>query len=142
MILALFDFDPEIPQYQDWMLQFIQRYEMVVSLLGRFCPLPDANAGTKGLRNRAWRRALNYPMQAGGQEVTAAAMIAAFKDEVLRKLGFHLMLQVHDELCGLVRTENAAAAAERLAHVMCNTIMLEAPLVASKGTGPSWGEGK
>lgn len=142
MILALYEFDPEIPQYQDWMRQFIQRYEMVVSLLGRFCPLPGANATSKGDRNRAWRRALNYPMQAGGQEVTAAAMIAAYKDEVLRQLGFRLMLQVHDELCGLVRTEHAQAAMERLVFIMCNTIMLLAQLTASGGIGDSWGVAK
>jgi hypothetical protein len=142
MILALYEFDPEIPQYQDWMRTFIERYEMVVSLLGRFCLLPLARRGSRSERNRAWRRALNYPMQAGGQEVTAAAMIAAFKDAVLKSLGFRLMLQVHDELCGLVRTENAPAARDRLRYIMCNTIILAAQLAASGGIGDSWGQAK
>lgn len=142
MLDALFAFDPEIPEFQQWVRNFIQRYEVIVSLLGRMCPLPDANSREKGLRNRAWRRACNYPMQAGGQEITAAAMIRVFKDVILAKLGFRLMLQVHDELCGLVRTENAQAAMERLTYIMLNTIMLEAYLGASGGWGPSWGTAK
>lgn len=43
--------------------------------------LPGARARKQGDRNRAWRQALNFPMQAGGQEIMALALILIFADD-------------------------------------------------------------
>lgn len=142
LVDALLDFDPEIRQYQEWVWEYISEHEGIVSLLGRWNPLPDANAWKRGLRNRAYRRALNYPMQAGGQEVTAAAMIMAAADEVLRQCGYEMTLQVHDELVGLVDEDNADRATERLTWVMCNALPLAAPLKVEAHHAERWSEAK
>jgi DNA polymerase I len=142
VIDALFEFDPEIPLYQDWVRSFIRKHEATYSLYGRKADLPEANAPTKGLRNRAWRRALNYPLQAGGQEVTGRAMIACHRDPVLRRLGCRQVLQVHDEICFLVPETGAPEALERATHLMLTTTPLDAHLAASGGIATSWGEAK
>lgn len=142
LIDGLLEFDPEIREYQEWVWRYIREHEGIISLLGRWCPLPDANSWKMGLRNRAWRRALNYPMQSGGQEVTAAAMIAAFNDDVLKDCGYAMTLQVHDELVGLVPEDSADRATERLNWVMCNALPLDAPLAVSAHHAERWSEAK
>jgi DNA polymerase-1 len=142
MIDALLDFDPEIRRYQGFIRQFIEAHRYIPSLLGRVLPLPGATAQRQGERNRAWRRALNYPMQAGGQEVTALAMIAAFRDPELRALGFRLSLQVHDELVGHAPEAHADRATARLAEIMCDALPLDAPLQVSAHHAERWSEAK
>ncbi len=142
LIDALFRFDPEIPRYQDWVRSAIERDRGVPSLMGRWCPLPDAVSPKRGLRNRAWRQALNWPMQAGGQEITAAAMIAVQRDEGLRRLGYRMVLPCHDELCGLVPEDRAEEALERTRNLMITTVRLRAHLSAAGGVGDAWGTAK
>jgi DNA polymerase-1 len=131
LIDGLLAFDPEIREYQNWVWDFIREFEGIISLLGRWCPLPDANSIKEWLRNRCWRRALNYPMQSGGQEVTAAAMIMIFFDVILRALGFFQIMQIHDEIVGLVPEDNAPKAVERVKWCMENALPLDAPLQVS-----------
>lgn len=142
MVQGLKEFDPEIPRYQEWVREFITQHCAIVSLMGRVQLLPDARAQKKGLRNRAWRQALNYPMQSGGQEIVLRAMIASAASEVLRKLEAVLMLQVHDELCWLVPTKNAEAAKEEAYRIMMTTTVLDAHLSGSGDIAESWGEAK
>jgi DNA polymerase I-like protein with 3'-5' exonuclease and polymerase domains len=142
VIQGLLEFDPEIAQYQRWVREFITDNRGIASLGGRWQPLPDAGANTRGLRNRAYRQALNYPMQSGGQEITVAAMIAAHQDQVLAELGAEMVLQVHDELCWLAPEENDKLVKERALFLMTNTTKLDAHLSGSGGTGYSWGEAK
>ncbi len=139
---ALFEFDPEIPRYQTWVREFITKHREIGSLYGRRCLLPDARSSERGLRNRAWRRACNYPMQSGGQEITALAMLALHNDRDFRALGAELFLQVHDENCALVPEENAAAAKEIMLTKMTGAVKLLAPLTAAGGTGQSWSTAK
>ena len=141
-VQALYEFDPEIPMYHDWVRDFITRNLGMPSLMGRWCPLPDAASDRRGLRNRAWRQALNWPLQAGGQEIIAAVLLAVQHDPIMRRLRARPMLPVHDEICVLAPTPNAEEALDRLMHLMTNTVRLRATLSASGGTGQSWGEAK
>jgi DNA polymerase I len=142
LVGALFKFDPEIPAYQAWVREYIERFQGIPSLLGRWCPLPNATSWKTGLRNRAWRQALNFPMQAGGQEVTGAGMIAIDNDAELRRYKFRLVLQVHDENIGLVPEEHADHATERVKWLMENAVPLDAPLQVSADHAESWGLAK
>jgi DNA polymerase-1 len=44
------------------------------------------------------RRAINTPIQGGAADIVIAAMVNIHKNEELRRLGWKLLLQIHDEL--------------------------------------------
>lgn len=46
----------------------------------------------------AMRRAINTPIQGGAADIVIAAMVNIHQNEELRKMGWKLLLQVHDEL--------------------------------------------
>lgn len=143
MRMALLDLDPEIVAYQAYILEFIRRHRAIVSLLGRWFPLPDADPRAKEwAQHRAERQADNYPEQAGAAEVVIVAMIAAALCDVLRRLGFVLIMQVHDELIGHVPEDKADEACRVLKLHMEETIVLEADLQAEPHHGPNWEEAK
>lgn len=50
------------------------------------------------MRNMAFRRAINTPIQGGAADIVIAAMIKISENERLRELGWKLLLQIHDEL--------------------------------------------
>lgn len=124
--------------YQDFVRDFISREAYIMSLFGRVMPLPNARSPKQGWRNRAWRQALNYPMQGGGQEIMALALIAIMNDPLLRKLGFVLSLVVHDEIVGWAPEANAAEALHRVEEIMVSVVELLAPLKAEGKTGDTW----
>lgn len=136
MIDALLAFDPEVREFQDWTRDYITRHHGMPSLAGRWAPFPGAASGDEWVRNRAWRQASNWPMQAGGQEVTAAAMLQ------LDREGFNLTLQVHDELHALVPEDRVDAAIPRMKDIMEHAWPLRAYLKAEPKAGANWEETK
>lgn len=128
--------------YQEGVREWITREGYIMSLFGRWQPLPNARSPKQGWRNRAWRQALNYPMQAGGQEIMALALILAINDPLLTSLGFVLSLVVHDEIVGWAPEANAEAARIRLEELMVNAVELLAPLKAEGHTGLNWKDAK
>jgi DNA polymerase I-like protein with 3'-5' exonuclease and polymerase domains len=76
-------------------------------------------------------KGLNRLIQGSAADQTKAAMVA------LKKAGFNLLLQVHDEVALSVKNiEEAKAAAE----VMVKAVNLEVPSRVDVETGQSWGE--
>lgn len=138
-------FDPEVPAYQQFVRDFIEREALITSPFGRWFPLPHARHHKLGMRNRAWRQALNYPMQAGGQEIMALAIIAITQDSIdglLRDLGYELALVVHDETVGWADEDKADEAQVRVNELMTSVVELLAPLKAEGKTGPNWSKCK
>lgn len=133
---------PEVPRYQGFVRDWIAERGSIISLFGRLVFLEGARARRLGDRNRAWRQALNYPMQAGGQEIMALALIAIARDPVLRDLGFVLSLVVHDEVVGWAPENNAEAALARVMELMTTQVELLAPFGAEGHTGLNWSEAK
>ena len=95
-----------------------------------------------GIRNRAWRQSLNYPMQAGGQEIMALAIIAIDTDPRLKELGYVLSLVVHDETVGWAPEENADEALKIVEEIMVSVVDLLTPLKAKGHHGNNWMEAK
>lgn len=135
-------FYPGVPKYQSFVREFITRYGYIVTLFGRWYPLPDTRSKVGGLRNRAWRQALNYPMQGGGQEIMMLALIAASLDPELLSLGFVLSLVVHDEIMGFAPENNAERALARLNEIMISCVKMLCPLRVEGHTGDTWKEAK
>lgn len=135
-------FYPGIPKYQQFVREFITKYQYIVTLFGRWFPLPDASSSSRGLANRAWRQALNYPMQGGGQEIMMLALIAISNDQLLKELGVILSLVVHDEIMAWCPEDNAERALARINELMITCINMVCPLRVEGHTGETWKEAK
>jgi DNA polymerase-1 len=133
---------PGTNKYQGYIRTFIERNGLIISLYRRWMPLPDARAQQRGLRNRAWRQALNYPMQASGQEIMALALIAIHNHPRLRELGYEVLMVIHDEIMGMAPEENAKEALSIVEDIMVNVVDLLCPLKAEGAVGDNWKEAK
>ena len=71
-----------------------------------------------GFIAQAERQSVNARIQGGAASLSKIAMIKVYQDEELRRLGFKLLIAVHDELIGECPEENAQEVADRLTHVM------------------------
>jgi len=142
LVTGLNDQYPGTNKYQEFVKTFIEKYGYIVTLYGRMMLLPDARSQQRGLRNRAWRQALNYPMQGGGQEVMALALIAIHNHPRLRELLCQLILVVHDEVILMVPEANAEEALEIVEHELTHSAKLLVPLIAEGATGTNWKDAK
>jgi DNA polymerase I len=135
-------FYPGIPKYQNFVREWIAKYRYIVTLFGRWYPLPDAISKIFSARQRAWRQALNYPMQGGGQEIMMLALILISEDKLLKELGFVLSLVVHDEILGFAPEKNADRALARVNELMITCVELLCPLRVEGHHAPNWSEAK
>lgn len=71
-----------------------------------------------GFISRAERQCVNARIQGGAATMTKKAMLLIYHDDVMKKLGFRLLLAVHDELIGEAPIENENEASERLSYLM------------------------
>ncbi len=136
LIDALKGMDPELGMYQEWVPRYLAKHKMMPSLEGRWAPALEITSDFEWAVKRVIRQMTNWPMQAGGQEVVLAAMIA------LWEAGVQMSLQVHDELHFMVPEDELEAALPLIQDLMEHTTRLEAPLKASPGVGANWEEAK
>lgn len=71
-----------------------------------------------GFISQAERQCVNARIQGGAATMSKKAMILIHKDEELKKLGFKLIIAVHDELIGECPKINQDACADRLSYLM------------------------
>lgn len=74
-----------------------------------------------GFIAEASRQVINSEVQGSAADITKKAMLEVGRDEQLEKLGFRMLVSVHDEIIGEVPKENALQAKDRLAEVMINS---------------------
>ncbi len=70
-------------------------------MMGRYRRLPDAkpdNQSPPSAVGHALRAAINTPIQGSAADVVMMAMLKLWRSEVLKKLGWRLLLQIHDEV--------------------------------------------
>lgn len=68
--------------------------------------------------SKAMTQATNARIQGGAASLTKKAMVKIFNDERLTKLGFRILIPVHDELLGECPIENAEEVAKLLSQDM------------------------
>ena len=68
--------------------------------------------------SKAMTQCTNARIQGSASSLTKKAMVEIFNDDILNKLGFRLLIPVHDELLGECPIVNAAEVEKRLAEVM------------------------
>lgn len=142
LVEGLDQFYPGVPQYQSFVREHITEHASICTLFGRAAVLPDARAAKQGLRNRAWRQALNYPMQGSGQEIMAMALVDVLNDPYLTRWGFHLSLVVHDEIVGFAPEDYATDCLKRVQELMVSGVRLHCPLKVEGHFGNNWQECK
>lgn len=93
--------------------------------------------------NRAeHRRALNRPMQGGGEDIMDRALLSIAKELQKASIEAHFVLAVHDELVFEVREDQAEAAAAIIEREMKAAWELLCPLDISVGIADNWAEAK
>lgn len=76
--------------------------------------------------------------------MTKLTMIKIFNDEELNKLGYKLIIPVHDEVLGICPRENAKAVRDRLEYIMVHVVddKFEIPMKCDIEVTERWyGEG-
>ena len=74
-----------------------------------------------GFIAEATRQCVNSRIQGSAADMTKIAMCKIWRDPELKKLGFNLLLTVHDEIIGEAPIENAKQVAERLTSIMIDS---------------------
>ena len=89
---------------------------------------------------KAERQCVNARIQGGAASMSKRAMIAVYKDSVLRNLGFKLLIAVHDELIGECPIENKEEVKKRLSELMVSSAKpeVEVPMKCDADDFPSW----
>jgi DNA polymerase-1 len=132
---ALLDMDPELRLYQDWVWEYGIAHRMMPSLLGRFMPGEGIEKGENDWgAKRIYRQFLNWPEQAGANEIVQAAMVACDSAGLVQDL------QVHDELHFQVREDDLERSLPLIQELMEHTTNLEACLRAEPKAGGCWDE--
>mmetsp|Transcript_36196 Transcript_36196/g.34234 ORF Transcript_36196/g.34234 Transcript_36196/m.34234 type:complete len:946 (-) Transcript_36196:18-2855(-) len=88
---------PEVKSWQDDTRKGAKKDGYVRTIMGRYRNLPDAKGRGPGA-GHALRAAINTPIQGSAADIVMMAMIKLWKSEVLKNLGWKLLLQIHDEV--------------------------------------------
>lgn len=93
-----------------------------------------------GFIAQAERQCVNARIQGGAASMSKRAMINVYNNEELKKLGFKLLIAVHDELIGECPIENAERVKELLSQEMINSALPEVtvPMKCDAVEFPSW----
>ena len=103
------------PEVRDWQRQTIDtahRTGWSRTLMGRYRNLAGIKTpGTPAnIVNHLERASINTPIQGGAADVMTLAMLKLRRSEVLKELGYRLLLQIHDEVILEGPAEHAEAA--------------------------------
>ncbi len=126
--------------YYDTIVEDAQKHGFVTTLAGRRRLLPELHSRNNQMASQARRQAVNTVIQGSAADIIKMAMVAAHKDEELKRLGAQLILQVHDELIVEAPAENIDAAGARLKTIMQDGARLDVPLKVDLGIGENWAE--
>jgi len=88
------------------------------TLMYRYRSLPEAMGKDRKALGHAERASINTPIQGGAADIAMMAMIKANKSEKLKRLGWVLLLQIHDELILEGPEETAEEAFEEVLKCM------------------------
>ena len=99
MLQAWYDSRPEVEKWQKDTKAIAQKHGLTRTLMGRYRHLEHAKKGNsmKAL-GHALRASINTPIQGGAADVAMMAMLKINNSIKLKKLGWILLMQVHDEV--------------------------------------------
>ncbi|KAL2322605.1 hypothetical protein Fmac_026984 [Flemingia macrophylla] len=100
----------EVLKWQEERKKEACEFQCVHTLLGRARRFPKIDPAFSYQKGHIERAAINTPVQGSAADVAMCAMLQISKNEELKKLGWKLLLQVHDEVILEGPTESAEVA--------------------------------
>lgn len=138
---------PEVRQWQEDTRAMAKSEGYVRTIMGRRRNLKEANSyGAAG--SHALRAAINTPIQGSAADVVMMAMIRLWKSEELKRIGWKLLLQIHDEVILEGPKENKDLAMTEVMNCMQNPfdgiglMPLTVKLEVDAKTADTWYEAK
>lgn len=113
------------------------------TLLGRYRNLSSKISNSKTF-NHGLRAAINTPIQGGAADIVIAAMVKLKRNKKLAKLGYKIVLQIHDEVIMEGPEKNADEALKLMIDDMENPIdyKFKVKLEVDAKKGDSWYQAK
>lgn len=146
LLSGTFEVIPMLPKYQAWVESFVRRTGAIYSVDGRLSDLSQLMSGDDWRQKAAIRKALNFPMQAGAAAVVGDAMIRIHRCDEIRRAGFRMALQVHDEIVMVGPEQNKDVVMQLMVKHMtaatANGVPLRLPLQVSVGAASNYAEAK
>jgi len=135
---------PEVLEWQQRTIAEARKTGVTRTLMGRYRPLAGINDNRGAARGHAERAAINTPIQGGAADVVMAGMLKLHRNERLRKIGWKMLLQIHDELIVEGPEETAEEAyqivVDCMAHPFKQDLLVD--LVVDASIADTWYEGK
>lgn len=98
MLQAWYNARPEVQEWQTKTKMIAKNEGHTRTLMGRYRQLPDAKGNNRKLLGHAERASINTPIQGGAADVAMMAMNKINQSPELKRLGWILLLQIHDEV--------------------------------------------
>lgn len=117
---------PEITEYISRTESYAKDNGFVETIFGRKCFVPLINSRNFNLVNFAKRQSINAPIQGSNADIIKLAMV---KLEIEQKLGFDILLQIHDELVLEIPDNKLDTLIPLVKNTMENIVKLSIPLV-------------
>ncbi len=118
MLQAWYDARPEVLKWQEQTKKTAIAKGITRTLMGRYRQLPDAMGRNRKLVGHSLRASINTPIQGGAADVAMMAMIKINDSYKLKKLGWILLMQIHDEVILEGPEETAEEAFEEVVQCM------------------------
>lgn len=131
------------PKVRAWIEEVLSKARQkgyVETLFGRRRFVADLDSRIRSVREAAERMAFNMPVQGTAADLIKLAMVKLQLE--LKRLGAHLVLQVHDELLVEAEESRVPEVSEAVRAVMQGAWQLEVPLEVGIGVGDNWLEAK
>eukprot|EP00548_Thalassiothrix_antarctica_P001314 CAMPEP_0194144630 /NCGR_PEP_ID=MMETSP0152-20130528/13659_1 /TAXON_ID=1049557 /ORGANISM="Thalassiothrix antarctica, Strain L6-D1" /LENGTH=1070 /DNA_ID=CAMNT_0038844571 /DNA_START=92 /DNA_END=3301 /DNA_ORIENTATION=+ len=98
MLQAWYKARPEVLKWQKNTKKYARKHLVTRTMMGRYRQLPEAGGRNYKLVGHAERASINTPIQGGAADVVMMAMIKINDSEKLKRLGWILLMQIHDEV--------------------------------------------
>lgn len=138
------------PEVASWKTETIFKARVskkVESIMGRTRDIPHIDS--KLWKGRSERAAVNHCIQGSAADIAICAMIQIGQSQEVKRLGYKLLMQIHDEFIIEGPQENANEAKSILVNLMQNPFhmlnphyVFRVPLEVDAGVGPNWADAK
>jgi len=89
---------PEVLSWQATTKAYAKKFGVARTLMGRYRQIPEAKSSNRRLQGHGERASINTPIQGGAADIAMMAMNKINSSELLQRLGWVLLLQIHDEV--------------------------------------------
>lgn len=141
LITNYFERFPNIKNYIDNTIEFVQKNGYAKTITGRRRYFTDINNKNRNIRMAAERAAVNMPVQGTASDMIKIAMINVYKEFIKNNLKSKMILQIHDELVFDIAADELEIVKNIVYQQMTNSFSLgEVPIDVHISYGKTWFE--